>query len=47
MRDESKSGKAYSAPKLVQFGAMAKFTKGGTGSITEASANNKANNFRQ
>lgn len=39
--------KPYSTPRLVRFGDMAKFTKGGTGSITEASAGNMNSNFKQ
>ena len=39
--------KPYSAPSLVRYGDMAKFTKGGTGSITEAAAGNMNSNFKQ
>lgn len=39
--------KPYAAPSLVRFGDMARFTKGGTGSITEVAAGNMSANFRQ
>ena len=30
----------YSAPKLIKYGDMAKFTKGGSGSVAEAGSSN-------
>ena len=43
----SPKNKPYSAPSLVRFGDMARFTKGGAGSITEAAAGNMNSNFKQ
>lgn len=39
--------RAYSSPRLVKYGHMAEFTKGGTGSVTEAVSGNMSSNFRQ
>ena len=38
-------GEQYSAPKLIKYGDMAKFTKGGTGSVSEGAT--KASMERQ
>ena len=36
----------YSAPKLVTYGDIAQLTKGGNGSVTEATAGNSGTMFR-